>query len=127
MCLVGENPTNSVRVLHDEHPFPPLTCVWLQFESESSFEDIDHNGFDQLCRNYAVEKFHKRFLQDQVCAGGAEGSYGGIKQARNMREVAAQVERSRLLLVMFEGEERGNVLRYHGVRGDVCEPADRCM
>lgn len=92
---------------------------------EISLENLESNGFHQLCKNYAVEKFHGKFLQDQVSAGGTEGAQGGIAHARDLRWGEAQVENSRQLLAMFEGEERVNMLGNRSIRGNVPKSVGR--
>ncbi|CAM9259462.1 unnamed protein product [Ectocarpus sp. 6 AP-2014] len=63
-------------------------------------ENLDPSGFEQLCKNYAVEKIHGRFLQDEVCYGNAKGgATGRTAQA----SAVAEVESNRRLLAMFEG------------------------
>ncbi|CAB1104757.1 unnamed protein product [Ectocarpus sp. CCAP 1310/34] len=59
-------------------------------------ESLDPSGFEQLCKNYAVEKIHGKFLQDEVYHGKAKaGDSGGTARAK--------VESNRRLLAMFEG------------------------
>ncbi|CAM9481074.1 unnamed protein product, partial [Ectocarpus sp. 8 AP-2014] len=63
-------------------------------------ENLDPSGFEQLCKNYAVEKIHGKFLRDEVCYGNAKGgATGGTAQA----SAVAEVESNRRLLAMFEG------------------------
>lgn len=76
---------------------PPASLDVHMFRSEN----LDPSGFEQLCKNYAVEKIHGKFLQDEVCYGKAKGgATGGTAQA----SAAAEVESNRRLLAMFEGE-----------------------
>lgn len=79
------------------------------FHPACSLETFDANGFEQLCRNYAAEKVHWKFLQDEVCCDGVDGggATAGISiPGQNAREAADQVAESRQLLAMFEGEGR---------------------
>lgn len=75
------------------------------------FEKVETSGFEQLCKNYAIEKMRSKFLEDEVVHGGgtgvihAAGRFGTGEEGREntwMRDAAIQVEESRRLLVAFE-------------------------
>lgn len=73
---------------------------------------METSGFEQLCKNYAIEKMCSKFLGDEIVRGmtifdAAGRAYfrkgqGGREHAW-MRDAAVQAEENRLLLAAFEG------------------------
>ncbi|CAM9205488.1 unnamed protein product, partial [Hapterophycus canaliculatus] len=97
-----------VKKLNDCTGLPPgeratsTTAVGLL--DMCGMENINPNGFEQLCRNYAAEKLRGKFLYDEVC-GGEAMSYGARGEASHALSAKAVIhlENMRQLLDMFEG------------------------
>ncbi len=81
----------------------------------SRFECFDLNGFEQLCKNYAVEKIRGKFLQDEVYSGGAEDIKDGRSLARNATGAACEFANHYKLMAMFEGKSGEGEMK-HGRR-----------
>ena len=74
---------------------------------------MDTNSFEQLCRNYAVEKLRGMFLRDEICSW--------------TQEAAVQVDENMQLLNMLEGENSSTrlVLRCLDVCSNVKGSSER--
>lgn len=91
-------------------PKSPLSRFSCKFPSVylDSFEDVGVGGFEQLCKNYALEKIRGKFFQDEVdICRYAKGKGGALHQGRKSAwagEATSQMERSREMLTMLEGK-----------------------
>lgn len=100
--------TRESRGLLSRPPSPCRPCILC------SFENAETSGFEQLCKNYAIEKMRSKFLEDEVVHGGggiihAAGRFGtgqGGWENTWMRDAAIQAEENRRLLIAFEGKGR---------------------
>lgn len=78
------------------------------------FENVETSGFEQLCKNYAIEKLRSKFLEDEVVHGGggivhAAGRFGtgeGGRENAWMCDASIQAEENRRVLIAFEGKGR---------------------
>lgn len=97
--------TPNISVLPTALTFPNFSRA---YSSTCTFrlENLNPNGFDQLCRNYAVERLHGKFLQDMTPSGGVDDRQGGMFRSPSFDELSVQADHSRQLLAMFEGEGR---------------------
>lgn len=90
------------------------------------FEHVKVNDFEQLCKNYAVEKIRGQFLWDEL-ASNLDKDVSGTAKSGNREDPAwvhdamSQVESSSRLLRMFEGK-CGIVARWGKRNGDASAP-----
>lgn len=80
------------------------------------------NDFEQLCKNYAVEKIRGQFIRDKLTRGLDKNVSGSVESGNGedpawVHDVVFQVEGSSRLLRMFEGKN-GTVARQEDREGD---------